>query len=226
MYHRPQTLSSSPYHGERFPTPAIQARRPIRQGEHLEIEDPADIPYEHIEVLGHGGTAVVEKVRDIHSGLVYARKSLKINTGNLSKVREIYQHEVNVIKRLESHHHIVRVFATYRTGRTFVIILDPVASEGDLGGFLARYRDLERGQERTAMFSTLKRAFGCLSNGLAFMHENNIRHKDIKPQNILIHHGSFLFTDFGIARDYQMFEWNYFMNKYRSPILRWIRVAK
>ena len=48
----------------------------------------------------------------------------------------------------------------------------------------------------------LQRAIGCLASGLAFMHEQTIRHKDIKPQNILIHGGSVLYTDFGISLDF------------------------
>jgi serine/threonine protein kinase len=34
------------------------------------------------------------------------------------------------------------------------------------------------------------------------MHEQTIRHKDIKPQNILIHRGSAIYTDFGISLDF------------------------
>lgn len=33
------------------------------------------------------------------------------------------------------------------------------------------------------------------------MHEHGIRHKDIKPQNILLHQGAILHTDFGASKD-------------------------
>ncbi|KAI4102234.1 MAG: hypothetical protein LQ339_004759 [Xanthoria mediterranea] len=51
-------------------------------------------------------------------------------------------------------------------------------------------------------------AFGCLSKGLAHIHSNNIRHKDIKPANILYekafdNHGPrLLWADFGLAYDF------------------------
>ncbi|KAF2267942.1 kinase-like protein [Lojkania enalia] len=61
-----------------------------------------------------------------------------------------------------------------------------------LGGFAIRIR----------MLSDIKRGFGRLANGLAFIHKNSIRHRDIKPQNILVHKGRLIYTDFGIAHDY------------------------
>lgn len=52
------------------------------------------------------------------------------------------------------------------------------------------------------MTAVLEQGFGCLSLGLAFMHVRNIRHKDIKPQNILVHHERLIFTDFGASLDF------------------------
>jgi serine/threonine protein kinase len=52
-----------------------------------------------------------------------------------------------------------------------------------------------------AMTAVLQHAFGCLANGLEYIHAKGIRHKDIKPQNILVHHGSVLYTDFGSSKD-------------------------
>jgi serine/threonine protein kinase len=57
------------------------------------------------------------------------------------------------------------------------------------------------------------RAFGCLSNALAHIHQNGVKHMDIKPRNILVKHRHredpmagneidlrFYITDFDIAR--------------------------
>lgn len=51
------------------------------------------------------------------------------------------------------------------------------------------------------MLATLERAFGCLAMGLAFLHEKKVRHKDIKPRNILVHRGTVIYTDFGSSFD-------------------------
>ncbi|UPX19107.1 uncharacterized protein EKO05_0009380 [Ascochyta rabiei] len=44
--------------------------------------------------------------------------------------------------------------------------------------------------------------FCCLTSAVAYLHEKNIRHKDIKPSNVLLSpHGMWL-TDFGTAKDF------------------------
>ena len=51
------------------------------------------------------------------------------------------------------------------------------------------------------LLSTLKLWFACLSDALVYIHHQNVRHKDIKPRNILVLAESVYITDFGLARD-------------------------
>ncbi len=70
----------------------------------------------------------------------------------------------------------------------------------------------------------LRRYFVCLSQALSYLHESGVRHKDIKPKNILIDEsGCVVLTDFGISRRFAKDkphitnnEWN-FTRKYASP---------
>lgn len=70
----------------------------------------------------------------------------------------------------------------------------------------------------------LRGYFVCLSQALSYLHESGVRHKDIKPKNILIDEsGSVVLTDFGISRRFPKDkphvtndEWN-FTRKYASP---------
>ncbi|KAH7345915.1 kinase-like domain-containing protein [Pyrenochaeta sp. MPI-SDFR-AT-0127] len=188
----------------------------INAGDHLELDNlsgkPNDLlPYQHVRMLGHGGSASVEMVSDTNTGSVYARKVFKnVYSRNLKDAKEKLLNEVQIMQRLSSHHHIIRVHATYINKRELAIILDPVADGGDLATFLQNYQDsgyslfydVDRGTERRAQNKILQKAFGCLASELAFMHRQAIRHKDIKPQNILIHQGSVIYTDFGLSYDF------------------------
>ena len=70
----------------------------------------------------------------------------------------------------------------------------------------------------------LRRCFICLSEALSYLHESDVRHKDIKPENILIDEsGSLILTDFGISRRFPKNtphstndQWK-FTRKYASP---------
>jgi serine/threonine protein kinase len=181
----------------------------IRQGDDLVNIEEEQVPYIHKGVLGHGLTAWVEEVEDQFTNKVYARKKMRVVSYTQEERARVFRNELSIIRGLERHHHMIRVFATYITSQYLSLILDPVASDGDLQAYLAMHKRLHdayaQGNEldpRLASTSlVLQRAFGCLAAGLAFMHENNIRHKDVKPGNILIHHGAVIYTDFGCAFD-------------------------
>lgn len=47
----------------------------------------------------------------------------------------------------------------------------------------------------------LLRTLGCIAEAVAYVHEQKIRHRDLKPKNILLSPGRVYLADFGIARD-------------------------
>lgn len=55
-----------------------------------------------------------------------------------------------------------------------------------------------------ADYDCIREAFGCLCAAMAYLHRQQCRHKDIKPDNILVKQRSVYITDFGIARDWRM----------------------
>ena len=80
----------------------------------------------------------------------------------------------------------------------------------------------------------LRRYFVCLSEALRYLHGSDVRHKDIKPENILIDEsGAVILTDFGISRRFAKHashvtnnEWK-FTRKYASPeIMKGKRVLR
>jgi len=181
----------------------------IEQDGDYNIESEERLPFEYKKVLGNGWSAVVEKVEHKQTKELFAKKVIKLPR-NKSKageeVEERYYNEVAIIRRLRTHVHVIRLFATYTTPRSGVLLLQPAADEGDLQDYLDRYADLveqpvKRSADLEKMTKVLQRAFGCLSSGLAYMHSKGIRHKDIKPGNILVHKGMVVYTDFGASKD-------------------------
>jgi serine/threonine protein kinase len=205
----------------------------IEEGKDYEDVEDTQLPYEHVRTLGHGHSGSVEEVRDKHTKKTYARKTIQVpHTKARKKERtKVFQNEVKIIRGLGKHRHIVSVFATYVTKRHFGIILEPVASDESLEHFLAEYWDIydssdtESAARRTVtMASILEQGFGCLAAGLAFMHEKKIRHKDIKPHNILVHEGRMIYTDFGysfnssgFSRSTTVGRPSFFTPKYSAP---------
>ncbi len=187
----------------------------IEEGKDYEDVNEAELPYTLLRNLGHGHSGNVEAIRDEMTKRVFARKTIHIPPSRLGKQERLktFRNEVAIIRELARHRHVVSVFATYVTKRHFGLILQPVASNGDLEDFLGEYWSLVEEKEGGGIDSprletmalVMQRAFGCLALGPAFIHEKKIRHKDIRPRNILIHEGLVLYTDFGYSIDSNAF---------------------
>ncbi|KAF2035179.1 kinase-like protein [Setomelanomma holmii] len=157
------------------------------------------------DTLGRGQTGIIDSVRCCRIQL--ARKKIICNR-HLKKEDAVL--EVAHLQRLQ-HSHVVRVVGTYTLRKTLVILLYPVA-EWDLEAFMDEYLDLLT--EKTWQLSsltftdTLITFIGCLSTAICFIHEQNIKHMDIKPKNLLVRRQrgapsyKIYVADFGIARAY------------------------
>ena len=158
-------------------------------------------PLKMLGELGNGTYGLVTKVQD-NKEQIYALKTVKwCFRQNL--LRSV-QAEVKILKRLE-HIHIVRICGSYIHGNTFYGLLTQPVADCDLSSYLDQIWDAR--MDSSSPFSgeheiPLLISFGCLASGLTFIHENEIKHEDIKPKNILLKQGMVLFTDFGIARDF------------------------
>jgi serine/threonine protein kinase len=54
-----------------------------------------------------------------------------------------------------------------------------------------------------AHLRTLRTFYGCLTAALIYLHSSKIRHRDIKPQNILVKAERVYLADFGISLDWE-----------------------
>jgi serine/threonine protein kinase len=167
--------------------------------------------------LGRGSSADVYEVKC--RGLSMARK--QIHCFRRMKITEV-KRELDILKKL-SHKHVVTLLSSYTQNNLYNILgllLHPVAvcdlrvlldelDENQKLAWADCSEDFKKLMDRLGfqddirkMRERLARVYGCLANAIQYLHNNNIRHKDIKPRNILLDRNDGLYiTDFGLSRD-------------------------
>lgn len=184
--------------------------RSWKDGEHIKAGDAEPLPLRYIQEYGRGSYGSVRKFKHAYTDDAYACKEQISDEARAHLLREIAR-----LRRL-GHRHIVQFAKSYQRGNRYGILLKPAATT-DLFKLLGRYRKNgldydrdagDRRRDRVVLKPIILTAFGCLSRGLAHIHNCNIRHKDIKPHNILYEKASnteparFLWADFGLAHDF------------------------
>jgi tRNA A-37 threonylcarbamoyl transferase component Bud32 len=135
-------------------------------------------------LLGTGSYGEVTKVKEVTSGQLYAQKFIQIRDRHSptekARVEERVKNEVTIMQRLR-HHHIASILFYVKATTAFSLIMTPVG-DYDLFQFLEyKCRNFPRDE-----IKHLDNWFGCLISALAFAHDQQIKHEDIKPCNIII----------------------------------------
>lgn len=178
-----------------FNTKALDLER--GHTKHGHFPDAAEIPLKKIGELGKGGYGFVDRVVSTISHREYARKLIpRGRTFKKDKqVLRAFERELSNLKSLSKQHiHIIELVGSYTDPKYLGIIMLPVA-DSNLHEFLIR--PLGDGEK-----SLLRTFFGCLTSALCFLHDSRIRHKDIKPQNVLIKNDHVFLTHFGVSLDW------------------------
>jgi serine/threonine protein kinase len=168
-------------------------------GEHIEIGDEEPLPLLYVSHCGGGAYSTVQQVKDPYTGITYACKKQKKSEDGSSQ--EHFQNEITRLRDLD-HPHIVQFVKSYERGTQYGMLLKPVAN-GDLWKLFGRFQ----AQHLKWIPDMLMKMFGCLTHALADIHKF-MRHKDIKPQNILWvrktadEEVQFMWADFGLAYDF------------------------
>lgn len=163
---------------------------------HVHFAKSADDHFTSLGMLGQGGSGSVDRIRSKLSRKIFVRKRLdRQKTFEQSEqALKYFKREVDALRRL-NHHHLVRYIGSYTDPQFVGIIMLPVA-DSDLRAFL------DKKSFHPAEYDCIREAFGCLCAAVMYLTKAQVRHKDIKPENILIRQRRVYLTDFGICRDW------------------------
>jgi serine/threonine-protein kinase len=147
--------------------------------------------YEIVEKIAQGGMSVVYKALDLKLNRYDAVKVLNKEFLNNEEILERFKQEANAVAFL-SHPNIVNIYNVGSEDNVHYIVMEYV--KGKTLKELIREKGKLSNDEIIDYSLQIGRALECA-------HNNNIIHRDIKPQNIMITgDGLVKVTDFGIAK--------------------------
>ncbi|XP_030613868.1 serine/threonine-protein kinase 17B [Archocentrus centrarchus] len=156
--------------------------------------EPLESVYEITGELGRGKFAVVKRCVEKATGKVFAAKFLKKRRRGRDCRAEVI-HEMAVLEMARNNPRVVNLHAAYETDHDIVLVLE-YAAGGEIFDHCVSEELLPEAQIIRLIRQTLE--------GVHYLHQRNLVHLDLKPQNILLTSllppGDIKIVDFGLAR--------------------------
>ena len=145
--------------------------------------------YIALEMIGEGAFGKVYKGQRKCTNQIVAIKQI-VKQGKSEKDLKNLRQEIDISRRLY-HENIIQLLDSFETNNEFCLVSE--FATGQL------YEVIE--EDKRLPESEIRKITQQLTSALYYLHENNIIHRDIKPQNILLSaNGVIKICDFGFAR--------------------------
>jgi serine/threonine-protein kinase len=147
--------------------------------------------YEILDEIGHGGMATVYRARDSSLDRLVALKVLHPHLQRTTEARARFTREAKSVAKLH-HPHILEIYDYSGEGSDETYIATELLTGPTVKDFVLQHK---AAPPEIAACIALQ-----LAEALSAAHAQRIIHRDVKPENVLIHENRYVkLTDFGIA---------------------------
>lgn len=158
------------------------------------LTEPLDLHFAISDELGRGKFAVVKKCEEKATGKVFAAKFIRKRRRGRDCRAEVI-HELAVLEAARCNPRIINLHAAYESEHDIILLLE-YAAGGEIFDHCISDELLSEGE--------IIRLIRQILEGIHLLHQSNVVHLDLKPQNILLTSlrplGDIKIVDFGLAR--------------------------
>ena len=150
--------------------------------------------FEILQFLGSGAFGFVAKVRSKINKKIYAMKEMDFNKIKGEKEKELCLQEIAIHQKLD-HPHIVKFYQNFKENNSIYIIME-FLDNTDMKSFLKVHKELNKPIKEETIWNILLQSI----SALAYLHNINVIHRDIKPGNIFMNNDKIIkLGDFGVS---------------------------